>query len=161
MSWSNENKSCMRVEKREFVWVFFQLSCLAQTRTKVAWELTSENLYPHSNNLPVNICFTADWQKSKSASTPITLMFFASMLVICCRWIELIPCSGYNTITETFSQFWNPCNTALPVSPDVATNTKYLVSFSDLYIKGQYLICSPSKNVAKKQYFLFCLVCTI
>ena len=39
MPLSNENKSCMRVEKRDFVWEFFQLSCLGQTRTRVAWEL--------------------------------------------------------------------------------------------------------------------------
>ena len=36
---SNENKSCMRVEKRECVWEFSQLSCPGQTRTIVAWEL--------------------------------------------------------------------------------------------------------------------------
>jgi hypothetical protein len=32
----------MRVEKREFAWVFSRLSCPSQTRTRVAWEL--ENL---------------------------------------------------------------------------------------------------------------------
>jgi hypothetical protein len=36
---SNENKSCMRVEKWEFVWEFSQLSCPGQKRTRVAWEL--------------------------------------------------------------------------------------------------------------------------
>jgi hypothetical protein len=40
--WSNENKSCMRVDKREFAWEFSQLLLLDQTRTRVAWELTSE-----------------------------------------------------------------------------------------------------------------------
>jgi hypothetical protein len=30
----------MRVEKREFAWEFSQFSCLGQTRTRVAWELT-------------------------------------------------------------------------------------------------------------------------
>jgi hypothetical protein len=35
--WSNENKSCMRVEKPEFTWQFSQLSLLDQTRTRVAW----------------------------------------------------------------------------------------------------------------------------
>ena len=45
MSWSNENKSCMRVNKQEFVWEFSQFSCPGQTRTKVSWELTSESLY--------------------------------------------------------------------------------------------------------------------
>ena len=34
MSWSNENKSCMRVDKREFVREFSLLSCPGQTRTK-------------------------------------------------------------------------------------------------------------------------------
>jgi predicted transcriptional regulator len=43
--WSNENKSCMRVDKREFTWEFSQLSLLDQTRTRVAWELTSESLH--------------------------------------------------------------------------------------------------------------------
>ena len=45
MSWSNENKSCMRVDKREFTWEFHQLSCPGQTRTRVARELTSESLH--------------------------------------------------------------------------------------------------------------------
>ena len=36
MSWSNENKSCMRVSKQEFAWEFHQLSCPGQTRTRVA-----------------------------------------------------------------------------------------------------------------------------
>ena len=29
----------MRVDKREFVWQFSQLSCPGQTRTRVTWEL--------------------------------------------------------------------------------------------------------------------------
>ena len=45
MSWSNENKSCMRVDKQEFAWEFHQLSCPGQTRTRVAWELTSDSLH--------------------------------------------------------------------------------------------------------------------
>ena len=46
MSWSHENKSCtMRVDKWEFAWEFHQLSCPGQTRTRVAWELTSESLH--------------------------------------------------------------------------------------------------------------------
>ena len=45
MSWSNENKSCIRVDKREFAWEFHQLSCPGQTRTRVASELTSESLH--------------------------------------------------------------------------------------------------------------------
>jgi hypothetical protein len=45
IAWSNENKSCMRVEKREFTWEFSQLSLLDQTRTRGAWELTSESLH--------------------------------------------------------------------------------------------------------------------
>ena len=45
MLWSNENKSCVRVEKREFTWEFSQLSSLGQTRTRVAWELKSESLH--------------------------------------------------------------------------------------------------------------------
>ena len=45
IAWSNENKSCMRVDKREFTWEFHQLSLLDQTRTRVAWELTSESLH--------------------------------------------------------------------------------------------------------------------
>ena len=35
MSWSNENKSCMRVDEREFVREFSHLSCPGQTRTTV------------------------------------------------------------------------------------------------------------------------------
>jgi hypothetical protein len=45
MPWSNENKSCLRVEKREFASEFSQLSCPGQTRTRVAWELRSESLH--------------------------------------------------------------------------------------------------------------------
>jgi hypothetical protein len=41
----NENKSCMRVEKREFAWEFTQLSYPSLTRTRVAWELRSESLH--------------------------------------------------------------------------------------------------------------------
>ena len=35
-SWSNEGKNCMRVDKREFVLEFSQISCLGQTRARVA-----------------------------------------------------------------------------------------------------------------------------
>jgi hypothetical protein len=35
----------MRVEKREFAWEFSQLSCPSQRKTRVAWELRSESLY--------------------------------------------------------------------------------------------------------------------
>ena len=45
IAWSNENKSCMRVDKREFTWEFSDLSLLDQTRSRVAWELTSESLH--------------------------------------------------------------------------------------------------------------------
>ena len=45
IAWSNENKTCMRVDKREFTWEFRQLSLLDQTRTRVAWELTRESLH--------------------------------------------------------------------------------------------------------------------
>jgi hypothetical protein len=45
MPWSNKDKSCMRVEKREFAWEFSQLYCPGQTRTRVAWELRSESLH--------------------------------------------------------------------------------------------------------------------
>ncbi len=45
IAWPNENKSCMRVDKREFTWQFSQLSLLDQTRTRVGWELTSESLH--------------------------------------------------------------------------------------------------------------------
>ena len=51
VSWSNENKSCMRVDKREFAWEFHQLLCSGQTRTRVAWELTSESLYESFHQL--------------------------------------------------------------------------------------------------------------
>ena len=40
----NENKSCMRVDRREFAREFHQLLCPGQTRTKVARELTGESL---------------------------------------------------------------------------------------------------------------------
>jgi hypothetical protein len=43
MARSNENKSCMRVEKREFAWELSQLSWPGQTRTRIAWELRSES----------------------------------------------------------------------------------------------------------------------
>ena len=36
MLWSNKNKSCMRVDKREFVLEFSQLLYPGQTRTRVA-----------------------------------------------------------------------------------------------------------------------------
>ena len=49
MSWSNEKKSCMRVDKREFIWEFHQPLCPGQTRARVAWEfqcLTSRSVRP-------------------------------------------------------------------------------------------------------------------
>jgi hypothetical protein len=60
MPWSNENKSCMRVEKREFASGFSQLSCPCQTRTRVcmrvdeSWEArvcmrVFSTLMPRSN----------------------------------------------------------------------------------------------------------------
>jgi hypothetical protein len=45
MPQSNENKSCMKVEKREFAWEFSQPSCPGQTKTRVAWKLRSESLH--------------------------------------------------------------------------------------------------------------------
>jgi hypothetical protein len=66
MPWSNENKSCMRVDesweakvawelmrvkKQEFAWEFSQLSCPGQTRTRVEWELRSESLYESFSTL--------------------------------------------------------------------------------------------------------------
>jgi uncharacterized membrane protein len=54
MPWSNENKSCIRVEKREFTSEFSQLSCPDQTRTRVAWELLSENSHQYFNQLKVD-----------------------------------------------------------------------------------------------------------
>ena len=39
-SWSNEDRGCTRVDKREFVLEFSQLSCPGQTRTRVVRELT-------------------------------------------------------------------------------------------------------------------------
>ena len=41
MSWSNENKSCMRVDKREFTWEFYQLvfwSNENKSRLHVLWQ---------------------------------------------------------------------------------------------------------------------------
>jgi hypothetical protein len=51
IAWSNENKSCMRVDKREFTWEFSQLSLLDQTRTRVAWELRSDGLHESFINI--------------------------------------------------------------------------------------------------------------
>ena len=56
MSWSNKNKSCMRVDKREFVRVSSQLSCPGQTRTRTARELirvASVNFYGNFLNFHV------------------------------------------------------------------------------------------------------------
>ena len=47
---SNEARVCMRVDRREFAWEFHQLSCPGQTRTRVAWELTSESLHENFIN---------------------------------------------------------------------------------------------------------------
>ena len=39
MSWSNKNKSCIRIDKRGFEWQFSQLSCPGEiTRTRVGYE---------------------------------------------------------------------------------------------------------------------------
>jgi hypothetical protein len=47
IAWSNENKSCMRVEKREFtdMRVFSTFIAWSNENKTVAWELTSESLH--------------------------------------------------------------------------------------------------------------------
>jgi hypothetical protein len=59
---SNENKSCTRVEKREFAWEFSQLSCPGQTRTRVTWELRSESLRDCflNSHAPVKRCMRVE-----------------------------------------------------------------------------------------------------
>jgi predicted transcriptional regulator len=68
IAWSNENKSCMRVEKREFTWEFSQLSLLDQTRTRVAWELRSESLHESFLNFHCLIKREQELHDSRSRS---------------------------------------------------------------------------------------------
>ena len=91
--WSNENKSCMRVDKREFTSEFSPLSLLDQTRTRVAWELTSESLHESFANFHClikreqeNLCHTVDTspnlpfykRKNLAHSIPLVLHLFPS-----------------------------------------------------------------------------------
>ena len=75
---ANENKSCMRVDEREFVGEIHQLSCPGQTRTRVAWELTSESLHESFINSHVLVKreqeFHESWQARVSYLLPLLII---------------------------------------------------------------------------------------
>ena len=90
MSWSNENKSCMRVgHKREFAWEFCQLSCPGQTRTRVVWELTSESLHESFVNSRVLVKREQElyesWQARVCVRLSSTLMSWSNENKSCMR----------------------------------------------------------------------------
>ena len=82
VSWSNENKRCMRVDKREFRWEFHQHSCPGQTRTRVARELTSESLHESFINCHVLVKreqeLVESWQARVCMGVSSTLMSWSN-----------------------------------------------------------------------------------
>ena len=89
MSWSNKNKSYMTVDKREFTWEFHQLSCPGQTRTRVAWELTSESLHESFINSRVLVKREQElhesWQARVYTRVSSTLMSWSNENKSCMR----------------------------------------------------------------------------
>ena len=89
MLWSNESKSCMSVDKREFVWEFSRLSCSGQTRTRVAWVLRSESLYEGFLNPHVVVKREQElhecWQARVCMRVFSTLMFWSNKNKSCMR----------------------------------------------------------------------------
>jgi non-ribosomal peptide synthetase component F len=78
IAWSNENKSCMRVDKREFTWEFSQHSLLDQTRTRVAWELTSEGL--HESFLNFHCLIKREQELHESWKTRVYMRVFSTFI---------------------------------------------------------------------------------
>jgi 3'-phosphoadenosine 5'-phosphosulfate sulfotransferase len=78
MPWSNENKTCMRVEKREFTSEFSQLSCPGQTRKKVAWELRSESL--HQSFLNSHVLVKREQELHESWEARVWMRVFSTLL---------------------------------------------------------------------------------
>jgi hypothetical protein len=78
MSWPNENKSCMRVEKREFTSEFSQLSCPGQTRTRVAWELRSESL--HQSFLNSHVPVKREQELPESWEARVYIRVFSTLM---------------------------------------------------------------------------------
>ena len=78
IAWSNENKSCMRVEKREFTWEFSQLSLLEQTRTRVAWELRSESL--HESFLNIHCLIKREQKLHESWQARVYMRVFSTFI---------------------------------------------------------------------------------
>ena len=99
MSWSNENKRCMRVDKREFTWEFHQLSCPGQTRTRVAWELTNESfINSHVGSNENKRCMRVE--KLKLVYPIITSNIYIQVQEdwsgeTCLRWYTMVVCSSY------------------------------------------------------------------
>ena len=78
VSRSNENKSYMRVEKREFAWEFSQLSCPVQTRTRVTWELKSESL--HESFLNFRVPFKREQELHESWEARVCMGVFSTFV---------------------------------------------------------------------------------
>ena len=79
----------MRVGKREFTWEFHQLSCPGQTRTRVAWELTSESLHESFINSHVLVKREQElhesWQARVCMRVSSTLMSWSNENKSCMR----------------------------------------------------------------------------
>ena len=78
IAWSNENKSCMRVEKREFTWEFSQHSLLDQTRTRVAWVLRSESF--HESFLNIHCLIKREQELYESWQARVYMRVFSTFI---------------------------------------------------------------------------------
>jgi hypothetical protein len=99
VAWSNENKSCMRVDKREFTWEFPQLSLLDQTRTRVAWELTNESL--RENFLSFRCLIKREQELHESWQARVYMNVFSTFIA----WSNENKSCMSDTLHESFLSF--------------------------------------------------------
>ena len=76
-----------------------------------------------------NACFTSRWQSSNVPETSSAVMFSPSV-VNCFSCASLMRFDGYKITTRIPGTPRNPCATALPVSPEVATSTVSVPRFA-------------------------------
>ena len=107
-SW--KNKSCMRVDKREFTWEFHQLSCPGQTRTKVVCELTSESLHESFINCHILVKREKELHESCQACVCMrvssTLMSWSDENKSCMRVHKREFTWEFHQASKSFTKHW-------------------------------------------------------
>src|SRR5437763_6230627 len=114
----------------------------AEVRKAVLFSSTSENA-----------CFTSRWQSSNVPATSSAVMFSPSV-VNCFSCASLMRFEGYRITTRIPGTPRNPCATALPVSPEVATSTVSCRDRSEEHTSElqspMYLVCRLLLEKKKK-----------